>query len=287
MQIKMPALAVAIVLFVLCVSGFGQTASPQMLKQTTTKTDKFDFGVGGTVAIIGAPNGSIRVVGSSRNEIEISAEIEIEAATEADLARIAQVTTFITDESTGRVTFTTSGTHNKLGSKKLWKKFPKNLIGLPFRIDYTVSVPRYCDLQIDGGKGDLSISGVEGAIRVNSIDSNAKLELIGGGLNGTFGSGTVDITMPDRSWRGSSIDVSLAKGTMAVHLPINLSAELDATILKAGKIENAFTTFKPRTRTVPFTDMSVIAKAGSGGVSMKFTVGDGTLSLRPIGKPSP
>ncbi len=286
MQIKTPALAAAIALIVLSVSGFGQTAATQTLKRSTTKSDKFDFGVGGTVSIIGAPVGSIRVVGSSKNEVEISADIEMEAATEADLARLAQVTTFLTDESTGRVTITTSGTHNKLGDKKLWKKFPKNLIGLPFRIDYTVSVPRYCDLQIDGGKGELSISGVEGSIRVNSLDSTAKLNLIGGGLSGTFGSGTVDISMPDRSWRGNAIDVSLAAGTMTVRLPANLSAELDASILKTGKIENAFTTFKPRTRTIPFSDTSVLAKAGSGGVAMKFTVGDGTLKLVPIGKPN-
>jgi len=260
--------------------------SAQNVKRTTTKTDRFDFGAGGTVSIIGAPAGSITVVGSSKNEIEITAQIEIQAGSEADLDRLSQVTTFLTDESLGRVSIISSGTHNKLGDKKAWKKFSKGLLGLPFKIDYVISLPRYTDLEISGGKGDLSVSGVEGALKITSVESNAKLDLIGGGVSATFGTGTVDITMPNRSWRGNAIDVALSSGTMSVHLPSSISAEIDATILKTGKIESAFVDFKPRTRNVPFTERSIIAKAGSGGISMKFTVGDGTLKLLRVAKPN-
>ncbi len=258
------------------------SAQTPLMKRTTSKTDKFDFGVGGTVAISGAPVGSIRIVGSSKNEIEITAEIEIQAASEADLARLGSVTTFVTQESNGRVGIITIGTHNKLGDKKLWSKFPKGLMNLPFRIDYTITVPRYCDLQIDNGKGDISVAGVEGPMRINSLASDAKLSLIGGGLTGTFGAGTVDISMPDRSWRGNAIDVQLVSGTMSVHLPANLSADLDALVLKTGTIENSFSSFKPRDRKVPFTDQAIISKVGTGGVSMRFAVSDGTLRLLPI-----
>lgn len=257
----------------------------QLLKRTTYKTDKFDFGAGGTVVISGAPNGSIRIEGTQKNEIEISAEIELRAPTEADLAKLAAVTTFVTEESVGRTGIMSVGTHDTKYLKRAAKKFPKNLIGLPFRIDYVIKVPHYCDLQIDGGKGDLTISNVEGSMRINYLDTNAKIVLVGGGLNATFGSGTVDLTMPNRSWRGNAIDTALSTGTMSVHLPVNVSAELDATILRTGKIENAFTDFKPRDRKVLFTEKSIEAKAGSGGVAMKFTVGDGTLKLLKIGKP--
>lgn len=285
MQILRTSFALLMALLLLGSAVQAQTGAP-LIKRTATKTDKMDFGAGGTVAITGAPLGSIRVTGSQRNEVTISAEIAMEAATEADLARLAMVTTFVLDEAAGRIGIVSSGTHNKLGDKKLWKKFPKNLMGLPFRIDYIITVPRYCDLQIDGGKGDISVSGVEGTIRTNSLESNAKLDLIGGSLSGTFGMGNVEITMPDRSWRGNAIDVQLTKGDLSVHMPANLSSELDAIVLRSGKIENAFTTFKPRVRTAPFTEKSLIAKAGSGGVSMKFTVGDGTIKLLPIAKPA-
>jgi hypothetical protein len=254
------------------------------LKRVVTKTDKFDFGAGGTVAIIGAPAGKIIVEPSARNEIEITAEITLEAPTESDLTALENVTGFVLQEAFGRVAINSVGTNDKKYLKTAAKKFPKNLIGLPFKIDYVVRVPRYCDLQIDGGKGDVTVRGVEGAMRINSLEGDVKLDLIGGGVNGTFGKGNVTVTMPDRSWRGNVIDIALASGEMDVYLPALLSAELDATILRSGRIENGLIDLQPRVRTVKFTEQNISAKAGSGGVPMKFTVGDGTLRLKTIGR---
>lgn len=254
------------------------------LKRVVTKTDKLDFGAGGTVAVIGAPKGSIRVEAAQRNEIEITAEVTIQAANEDDLMTLEKITGFVLQEDMGRVAINSVGTNDKKYLKQVAKKFPKKLIGLPFSIDYVIKVPRYCDLQIDGGSGDITVAGVEGALRINSLEGNAKLGLIAGGVNATFGKGDVFVTMPDRSWRGNAIDIALAAGDMEVYMPVNLSAELDATILRTGKIENSLTNLTPRIRTVKFTEQSITAKAGSGGVPMKFTVGDGTLRLKTIGK---
>jgi hypothetical protein len=259
-------------------------AHGQTLKRVITKTDKLDFGAGGTVAIIGAPTGSIRIEPATRNEIEINAEITVEAQTEADLSTLESVTTFAMDESTGRVAITSVGTNDPKYIRGVAKKFPKRLVGLPYQIDYMIKVPRYCDLQIDGGKGDISIRGIEGAIRLTSQESNTNIGLVGGTLNATLGKGKVSVTIPNRSWRGSGIDVALANGEMDVYFPVNVSAELDASILRTGKIENSLLDLKPRIRTVKFTDTSISARSGSGGVPMKFTVGDGTLRLKTIDK---
>lgn len=255
------------------------TQTPTLVKRTIYKTDKFDFGVGGTLSVAGAPNGSIRVEGWSRNEIEISAEIEINAQTEADLNELAKVTGFMLEESMGRTGIMSVGTHDKAYLKRVSKKFPKTLIGLPFKIDYVIKVPRYCDLQIDGGKGDLYIAGVEGTMKINYLDSNATLNLVGGGVFATFGGGTVAVSVPTRSWRGRFADIQLATGTMNVSLPPSLNADLDATILRTGKIDNTYADLKPKTRKDTFTDKLIAAKSGTGGIPMKFTVGDGTLNI--------
>lgn len=266
-------------LFVGFLSGiiFGQTVPT--LKRTTYKTDKLDFGSGGTVEIKGAPVGSISVEGSNANEVEISATIEITAQTEADLATLSGVTGFVLEESPGRTGITSVGINDKKTFKQLGKKAAKSLAEMPYRIDYVIKVPRFCDLIIDGGRGELSISGVDGYIRANFLESDAKIALVGGSIMTTIAKGSIDLTIPTRSWRGRFADVQLAAGTMDVKFPAGLNAEVDGTILRTGKIENTFADLKPRVRKGEFTDKAVVAKSGTGGIALKFTVGDGTLKF--------
>lgn len=269
-----------LIIVVALVAGLcGTAASQELLKRKITKTDRFDFGVGGTVAVMGAPVGSIRILPSSKNEIELTAEIELQALTEADLDTLAAVTGFVTDETVGRTGILSLGTHNKLGDKKRWKKFPKHLIGLPFRIDYTIYVPRYCDLEIDGGRGDLSVTGVEGSIRVNFVETNAKVEVISGTSSLIFGGGKADVALGTHGWRNRAADIQMGNGDLTVQLPTTVSAEIDAVILRTGKVENNIEGLKPRDRKAPFTETSIIAKAGVGGAKLKFTVGDGKLKI--------
>jgi hypothetical protein len=165
--------------------------------------------------------------------------------------------------------------------KSVSRKFPKNLLALPLRIDYRIKVPSYCDLEINAGNSDLNLSNVEGTMRINILETNAKLNLIGGTIIATFGSGTVDVTIPTRNWRGRGSDIQLANGTMNVWLPPNLSAEIDAKVLRNGQIDNSYNTLKPRDRT-KFTAKLINAKAGNGGANLSFTVGDGALKLSGI-----
>lgn len=270
-------------LSILAISSSAQ--SPSNIKRTVYKTDKLDFGVGGTLSVAGAPNGSIRVEGWNKNEIEISAEIELNAQTEADLDALAKVTGFVLEESMGRTGINSVGTHDRKYLKGVAKKFPKTLVGLPFKIDYVIKVPKFCDLQIDGGKGDLYIAGIEGTMKINYLDAKATLNLVGGGILATFGGGTVDVSVPTRSWRGRFADIQLAAGTMNVSLPPSLNAELDASILRTGKIDNTYAELKPKTRKDTFTDKLIAAKSGIGGTPLKFTVGDGSLNIFQLKKP--
>jgi hypothetical protein len=116
-------------------------------------------------------------------------------------------------------------------------------------------------------------------MQIRFVKTNARLDLLGGVINATFGNGTVDVVIPDRSWRGRSADIQLANGTMNVQLPVNLNAEVDGKVLRTGKIDSSYGAFKQREREIPFSEKLVIAKAGSGGIALKFTVGDGTLNF--------
>jgi hypothetical protein len=264
--------------FVLLFAFPALAQTKQLLKRTTYKTETVEFGVGGTISIVGAPNGSITIEGWQKNEVEISAEIEVQAETEADLAQLAAVNGFTFDATMGRVGIISVGTHDKDYMKRAAKKFPKNLLGMPFRIDYKIKVPVFSDLEIDGGRGDFDLSKVEGAMRINFLDTNAHIKLLGGTVVANFGSGSVDMDILSRSWRGSGADIQLVKGVLNVNLPLNLNADLDASVLRTGKIENTYTTLKQRDRT-KFTEKLINAKVGNGGAKFSFTVGDGDLKI--------
>jgi hypothetical protein len=281
-QKTLKLLAFAFIFAAFSINGFAQTA-PQFIKRTTYKSDSLELGAGGTVSIIGAPNGSIEIEGWDKNEIEIAAEIEVQGATESDLSKLAEVNGFVLDDSFGHVRIISVGTHDKDYMKRTAKNFPKNLLGLPFRIDYKIKLPRYCDLNIDGGNGDLLIGNVDGSMKIKYLNSNAVFNLVGGAINATIGGGSVDVTIPTRGWRGRSADIQLASGTMNVRLPISFNAQIDASILRTGQIENTFAALKPRTR-VKFTEKSISAKAGTGGVPLNFTVGDGMLKISELKK---
>ena len=274
------ALIFGLIFLSLTVFSFAQTKP--LIKRTTYKSEKIEFGAGGTVSIIGAPVGSIEVEGWQKNEVEISAEIEIQAETEEDLAQLAKVNGFVIDDSPLHIRVISVGTHDKRYVKRVAKDFPKKLIGMPFRIDFHIKVPIYCDLNIDGGRGNLNLSNVEGAMMIKYLESDAKLRLTGGAVSATFGSGTVDVTIVNPSWRGRNADIQLASGTMNVGLPPNLNADVDASVLRVGKIENLYEFLKPRSRT-KFSEKAIAAKAGGGGAMFVFTVGDGTLKLSETG----
>src|SRR2546422_6622045 len=67
---------------------------PSQLVRTTSRHELRRFTYGSTLTIIGAPEGSITVEGWSRDEVDISAEIQLRANTEADLDLLAAVNTF-------------------------------------------------------------------------------------------------------------------------------------------------------------------------------------------------
>jgi len=266
-------------------NSFAQTvgSSPApLLKRTAYKTEMIDFGAGGTVSIVGAPTGSITVEGWQKNAVEVSAEVEVQAGSESDLGLLAAVNTFVIDNDFGHIRVQTVGTYDKSYMKRAAKKFPKNLLNMPFKVDYKIKVPLFTDLEIDGGRGDLNLSGVEGAIQIKVLEMNAKLNLIGGTIIATIGSGNVNVTIPTRSWRGRNVDVQLAKGNMNVFFPQNLNANVDATVLRSGQIENAYKSLVPRQQRVKFTDKLINAKSGNGGAVLSFTVGDGALKIAPI-----
>ena len=250
---------------------------PQLVR-TTSRHDLRRLPYGSSLTVVGAPDGSITIEGWQRNEVEISAEIELRADTEADLNLLAAVNTFVVDEDAYHVRVLSTGTHDKVFMRAVAKKFPKTLLGLPWKIDYRIRVPFAVDLDINAGRGPINISGVEGNIQLSAAESIANFKLTGGTLTATIAIGTVKLEVPARSWRGVGALLRLAAGEITVEIPPGFSGDFDAEVLRSGKIEATYEELAPTSRGVDPRTLS--ARAGAGGAAFKLTVGDGVIAIK-------
>jgi hypothetical protein len=257
----------------------GVVCSAQVLNRITTKTDTIPLGAGSTVSITGAPRGSVKVNVIPGNDVQISADIEVEAANEADLAGAAVLTTYLTQDSLGKLAIISVGRDTRRKFTDAEKKLIKRLAGMPYHIDYTIGVPRYTNVEISVGEGDVTLDGDEGDHRINALSSKVNVTIKGGSLAATVAKGELHIKVPPSGRRGLNVDASVVNGNLSITIPENLSGDIDASILRSGKIVNEIPSLKPRDRKVPFSEKFVQTRAGAGGPAIKLTVGDGGLWL--------
>ncbi len=234
---------------------------------------------GGTVTILGAPTGSITIEGWDRNEVDLTADIELHAPTDADLDLLARINNFAVDVDTNHIRIMTSGTHDKKFMRQVAKNFPKTLFGLPWKIDFHLRVPALTDLEIDSGTGPIKLTGVEGATRLTAFQSDAQLTLTGGYFSGIIQRGAVSVTIPVRSWHGLGASLQLAGGTLDVAVAPGFSGDIDANVLRLGEIKNSYPGLAPR-EGGGITPRLVQARAGAGGAKVSFVVGDGTIAIK-------
>jgi hypothetical protein len=253
-------------------------APPVLLKRTTSRHETARLGFGGSLTIVGAPKGSITVEGWQRSEVDVTADIELQAETEADLAKLATVNGFMFDDDLNHINILSAGTHDSQYMKKNFKDFPKSLLNLPWKIDFKIRVPASTDVEINAGHGPLTLSGVEGALRVNATESETTLTLTGGLVTATVTAGKVRLIIPVRSWRGAGADIRVAGGVVDVELASGFNGDIDADILRVGKIVNGYEGLEKREKP-GITERVVRARAGAGGAFFKVTVGEGTINF--------
>jgi hypothetical protein len=282
------AIVLSVLLFAVGIDGPSTSAQrnqdkqipvASLLTRTTTRHENRRLGYGGTVTIAGAPLGSITIEGWQRNEVDVIADIEWHAPSEADFAQLAAMNNFVVDDDPNHIRIITTGTHDRSFMKRFAKNFPKRLMDLPWKIDYRIKVPVATDLDISQGIGPVKLAGVEGALRLNALQSDASMSLTGTDASITIQNGSVYFSVPARSWRGLRSDVKLASGNLVVEIPAGFNGDINAEVVRTGAIEITYPSLEPRERN-GITARLVHARAGNGGATLSFTVGDGTIRIK-------
>ena len=269
-------------------------AQPPALKRTTTRREVRRFGFGNTLTIYGAPEGSITVEAWARPEIEITADVELRANTEEELTLLAAVNGFALDEDATHFQVVTTGTHDRQFMKRAAKElaaaknFPKHLLAMPWRVDYHIRVPAVVDLEVFAGKGALVFDRIEGSLQLKAGESSAALTLSGGDVSATLVGGSVLLRVTERSWRGRGVNVRMATGQLTVALPAGFNGEVSATVVRAGRVENADAVLgagdeRASSSSSANERRSVKRRAGAGGAPFTFEVGDGVIRFVRLG----
>ncbi|MGB7070726.1 MAG: hypothetical protein WBD22_14630, partial [Pyrinomonadaceae bacterium] len=164
------ALTLSIVFLSAHVHSQDPTQDPIPLKRTIFKSESHKFLPGNTFEIIGAPIGSIAIEGWSKNEVELSCVITIQAASESGLSMLEKVAGYETESRVDYFGVATSGINDGEHGD----------VPLPVRIDYTIKLPHQTGLRINGGRGDLRVSGVTGPLKITFLETTATIEVFHG-----------------------------------------------------------------------------------------------------------
>jgi len=253
-----------------------------LITRTATRHEAYRLPPGGTLTLSAAPAGSIIIEGWQQNAVDIAATIELQGPSEQALDQLALVNTFGVDVDSDHIRILTSGTHDREFMKRVAKNFPKTLIGLPWKIDFHLKVPALTDMEINAGNGPITLSGVEGALRLNALHSDANLSLTGGLASVLIQSGTINLAIPARGWHGLGAEIKMASGNLNIDLMSGFSGDINADVLRFGEIKNSFAGLQPREGS-SLAARSISARAGSGGATLNFTVGDGTIVIKQSG----
>lgn len=259
------------------------TPDAPLLKRSTTRRETKRLGHGATLAISGAPVGSISVEGWQKSEAEVVADIEVSASTEEDLARLFAVNSYILESEFNRLGVNTVGTHDRKYMKRVARDFPKKLLTAPWRIDYRLRAPSVIDLQISTGRGPLTLTNLDGSVRLDAAGGDPSLfTLTGGDFEGTIAAGPVTIRIPSRSWRGRGLTLRLISGDLTLELPPAFDGDINAQVLRTGRVENTHPALTPREDAPAPNERTLHARAGNGGATLSLTVTDGTLRIKQI-----
>lgn len=246
-RLSRAAIVAAIVLCFPWQSPFGGVAASMVEGQSKDKRGKTEITLvsrsaaihqvlpstpGTMVKLSAGPWGNVRVVAKRTSTVTIDGRVVISAPSQAELDQLASTISVLADPTPTSIEILTKGPHDKKWMKN-FKKFPDRLKGMPWRVDFTLTVPEFTSLTIEVGDGESTIEGVQGIISVVSLRGAIRTREIAGATRLTAYNGNVEIMTSQRTWRGGNLAAS-ATGDVTIIAPRGFSA--DARLTATGGI---------------------------------------------------
>jgi hypothetical protein len=170
----------------------------------------------GPLNVDAGQNGGIVIEGGDGSEIRVRAVVQASASSAARAKAIAdQVQVQV---GGGRV----YATGPDLERRESWS------------VSYRINVPRKNDLDLHASNGGISIAGVNGNMRFDTVNGGVRLDDVGGRVNGETRNGGLSVTLSGDRWDGEGLDVETSNGGVTLRLPDNYNAELETRTVNGG-----------------------------------------------------
>lgn len=156
------------------------------------------------------PNGSIRVVATSRRDVLVRARVVARARTQP-AARDIGGDVRVSFEN-GRV----RATGPSVGRRESWS------------VSYRIDVPASLDMNLGTSNGSIDVTGVTGRIRAESSNGSLRLAELGGDVRAVTSNGSLRVELDGTTWNGTGLDATTSNGSIRVDVPSNYNAQLIA-----------------------------------------------------------
>ena len=172
----------------------------------------------GPLTVDAGDNGGITVDAWDRNEIRVRAIVRGAARTDDRATQIANGVQV--QSGGGRVS--ASGPDRDRDRREWWS------------VSYRINVPRTSDLELTARNGGITITGVNGNVRFDTINGGVRLTDLAGRVNGSTRNGGLTVTLGGSRWEGEGIDVETSNGGVTLAVPEGYNAQLETRTVNGG-----------------------------------------------------
>ena len=132
-------------------------------------------------------------------------------------------------------------------------------------------------VKASSGNGDITVEGAGGPVVANSGNGNIRVRTSRGPVSANTGNGRIDAEMATLSGN-DDMEFDTGNGSITVSFPENLSARVEANVSY-----NGFSTDFPIQVPGRFSSRSIRGTIGSGARTIRFSTGNGRVSIRKNG----
>ena len=170
---------------------------------------------GGALSVDAGQNGSIRVTGESRRDVQVRATVHAWAYDDAEAERIASSV-------------------NVRSDGVLRAEGPDQRSRSGWSVDYEVVAPRDTDLKLETHNGSIGVAAVRGDLELEAENGSLRLDGVAGHVRGRTTNGGVEAELTGRTWEGTGLDLETTNGAVRLRIPEDYSARLETGTVNGG-----------------------------------------------------